>query len=46
MPVAIDGLLGRAGVLLQAQGYALATILAATTVVVVVVLDVTGERRS
>ncbi len=46
MPVAIDGLLGRAGALLQAQGYALATILAATTVLVVVVLDVTGERRS
>ena len=44
MPIAIDGLLGRAGALRQAQGYALATILAATTVVVVVALDVTGER--
>ena len=46
MPLAIEGLLGRAGALLQAQGYALATILAATTVLVVVALDVTGERRS
>jgi len=46
MPIAIDSLLGRAGALLQAQGYALATILAATTVIVVVSLDVTGERRS
>ena len=46
MPIAIDGLLGRAGALRQAQGYALATILAATTVVVVVALDVTGDRRS
>ena len=46
MPVAIDGLLGRTGALLQAQGYALATILAATTVLVVVVLDVTGDRRT
>ena len=46
MPIAIDGLLGRAGALLQAQGYALATILAATTVVLVVALDVTGDRRS
>ena len=46
MPIAIDGLLGRAGALLQAQGYALATILAATTVLVVVALDVTGDRRS
>jgi thiamine transport system permease protein len=46
MPVAIGGLLGRTGALLQAQGYALATILAATTVLVVVVLDVTGDRRT
>jgi thiamine transport system permease protein len=45
MPLAIERLLGRTGALLQAQGYALATILAVTTVVVVVVLDVTGERR-
>ena len=46
MPIAIDQLLGRAGTVLQAQGYALATILAVTTVVVVVLLDVTGDRRS
>jgi thiamine transport system permease protein len=46
MPIAIEQLLGRAGALLQAQGYALAVILAATTVAVVVLLDVTGERRS
>ena len=46
MPIAIDQLLGRAGTVLQAQGYALATILAVTTVAVVVLLDVTGDRRS
>jgi len=46
MPIAIGGLLGRAGALLQAQGFALATILAATTVLVIVALDVTGDRRS
>ena len=46
MPVAIDGLLGRAGALLQAQGFALATILAAATVLVVVAVDVAGDRRS
>ena len=46
MPIAIDQLLGRAGTVLQAQGYTLATILAVTTVAVVVLLDVTGDRRS
>ena len=47
MPIAIDRLLGRAGTLLQAQGYALATILAAVTVVLVLVVDVAGggDRR-
>jgi len=39
MPVAIEGLLGRTGDLLQAQAYALATILAAVTVALVLVLD-------
>lgn len=39
LPVAIDRLLGRTGDLLQAQGYALATVLLAATVVVVVALD-------
>lgn len=46
MPIAIDSLLGRTGSLLRAQGFALATILAVITVVVVVALDVTGDRRS
>jgi thiamine transport system permease protein len=46
MPIAVDQLLGRSGTLLQAQGYALATILAVATVAVVVLLDVTGDRRS
>ncbi len=46
MPIAIDDLLGRPGALVQAQGYALATILAVTTVAIVVALDVTGDRRS
>jgi thiamine transport system permease protein len=44
MPIAIGELLGRAGAVLQAQGFALATILAATTVAVVVALDVAGDR--
>lgn len=39
MPIAIERLLGRTGALLQAQGYALAAILAAATIVVVVLLD-------
>ena len=46
MPIAIDSLLGRTGSLLRAQGFALATILAVTTMIVVVALDVTGDRRS
>ena len=37
---------GGPATVLQAQGYVLATILAATTVAVVVLLDVTGDRRS
>lgn len=41
MPVAIERLLGRTGTLLQAQGYALAVILAAATVAVVLALDLT-----
>jgi thiamine transport system permease protein len=39
MPIAIERLLGRTGTLLQGQGYALAVILAATTITVVLVLD-------
>jgi thiamine transport system permease protein len=49
MPIAIEALLGRTGSLLQAQGYALALILAAATVAVVVALDLTsstGRLRS
>ena len=45
MPIAIERLLGRAGTLLQAQGYALATILAAVTVVLVLLVDVAGGDR-
>ncbi len=44
MPIAIQRLLGRAGGLLQAQGYAMATILAAVTIVFVVLLELAGDR--
>lgn len=43
MPVAIAGLLGRPGALPQAQGYALATLLALATVAVVIVLSVASD---
>jgi len=39
MPIAIQQLLGRTGSVLQAQGFALATLLAATTVVLVVLVE-------
>jgi thiamine transport system permease protein len=39
MPIVIEGLLGRTGTLLQAQAFALATILAGITVIVVLVVD-------
>jgi thiamine transport system permease protein len=39
MPIAIEALLGRAGSVLQAQGFVLATLLAATTVVLVVIVE-------
>ena len=39
MPIAIEQLLGRTGSLLQAQGFALATLLAATTVMLVVLVE-------
>ncbi|MGI9031812.1 MAG: ABC transporter permease [Ilumatobacteraceae bacterium] len=45
MPIVIERLLGRAGAVLQAQAYALATILAAVTVIVVVALDAAGDRE-
>ena len=51
LPIAIEELLGRTGSLLQAKGYALALLLAAITVVIVLVVDrthdlSTGRRRS
>ena len=50
LPIAIEQLLGRTGSLLQAKGYALATLLAVITVVIVLVVDRshdvgTGRRR-
>ena len=39
MPIAIEALLGRTGSVLQAQGFVLATLLAATTVILVVVVE-------
>ncbi len=39
LPIAIEQLLGRTGTTLQAQGYVLATMLAAVTVVLVVVIE-------
>jgi thiamine transport system permease protein len=44
MPIAIERLLGRTGAVLQAQAYALATILAVVTVLVVVGLELAGDR--
>ncbi|MFK8025883.1 MAG: ABC transporter permease [Ilumatobacter sp.] len=43
MPVAIAELLGRTGSLLQTKGYALATILAAATIALVMLVDRTGD---
>ena len=43
LPIAIEQLLARTGSLLQAKGYALATILAAATVTLVIVIDRTGD---
>ncbi len=50
MPIAIEQLLGRTGSALQAQGFVLATLLAATTVVLVVIVErlqspLTGRTR-
>jgi thiamine transport system permease protein len=39
MPIAIEQLLGRTGSVLQAQGFVLATLLAATTVALVVIVE-------
>lgn len=43
LPIAIERLLGRTGSLLQAKGYALATLLAVLTVTIVLVVDRTHE---
>lgn len=43
MPIAIERLLGRTGTLLQAQGFALATILAAATIVAVLSVELAGR---
>lgn len=45
IPIAIEQLVGRTGSLLQAQGYALATMLAAITILLVVVVDSTGQMQ-
>ena len=44
LPIAIDRLLGRTGRLFQAQAFALASILAAVTIVLVVAIDAGGDR--
>ena len=44
MPLAIERLLGRTGGVLQAKGYALATILALVTVAAVLVVDRSGRE--
>jgi hypothetical protein len=46
MPIAIESLLGRAGSLLQAQGFVLATVLAATTVILVVLVEHLQSSRA
>jgi thiamine transport system permease protein len=46
LPIAIERLLARTGGTFQAQGFALATVLAATTTVIVTVTDrIAGARR-
>lgn len=44
LPIAIERLLGRTGRLFQAQAFALSTILAAATILIVVLVDLGGER--
>ena len=46
MPIAIARLLGRAGALPRAQGFAMATLLMVVTVAVVVLADVERGRRA
>jgi thiamine transport system permease protein len=44
LPLAIDRLLGRTGGVFQAQAFALATILAAATIAIVLLVDLAGEE--
>ncbi len=44
LPIAIERLLGRTGRLFQAQAFALSTILAIATIVIVVLVDLGGDR--
>lgn len=46
LPIAIERLLGRTGRLFQAQAFALSTILAAATMVIVMLVDRAGRPRS
>jgi len=45
VPIAIEQLVGRTGSILQAQGYVLATLLAVTTILLVIVVDAVPARR-
>jgi thiamine transport system permease protein len=44
LPIAIERLLGRTGRMFQAQAFALSTILAAATITIVVLVDLSGDR--
>lgn len=44
LPIAIERLLGRTGRLFQAQAFALSTILAVATILIVVLVDLGGDR--
>jgi hypothetical protein len=44
LPIVIERLLGRTGTVLQAQAYALSSILAAATIAVVLLLEPPGTR--
>jgi thiamine transport system permease protein len=46
VPIAIEQLLGRTGSLLQAQGYAMATVLAVVTIALVSAVDRSNELRT
>ena len=46
VPIAIEQLLGRTGSLLQAQGYAMATVLAVVTIALVAAVDRSHQLRT